>query len=200
MDASKRAIVVGIPGVGKTTVITRASEMLNRSGVSTKVVVFGTLMFEEAAKMGVKNRDELRKMPVEEQRRLQDMTAQKIADMTDRVIMVDTHLFISTNEGYYPGLPIHLLNIMKPTNFIMVAANPKEILNRRMGDKTRERDIVNEDDIEHELEIAQVMVASCSILTGAPFTIVTNNDGRLDEAAGQIASVLGDRKWEKVRL
>ncbi len=200
MDASKRAIVVGIPGVGKTTVITRASEMLNESGVSAKVVVFGTLMFEEATRLGVKNRDELRKMPVEEQRKLQDMTAQKIADMTDPVIMVDTHLFISTNEGYYPGLPIHLLNIMKPTNFIMVAADPKEILNRRLGDKTRKRDIVNEDDIGHELEIAQVMVASCSILTGAPFTIVINNDGKLDEAAGQIASVLGDRKWEKVHL
>ena len=194
MDASKRAIVVGIPGVGKTTVITRAAEMLNKSGVSAKVVVFGTLMFEEAVKMGVKHRDELRKMPVEEQRKLQDMTAQRIADMTDRVIMVDTHLFISTKEGYYPGLPIHLLNIMKPTNFIMIAADPKEILNRRLDDKTRNRDIANEDDIEHELEIAQVMVASCSILTGAPFTIVMNNDGKLDEAAEQIVNVLGDKK------
>jgi adenylate kinase len=193
LDASKRAIVVGIPGVGKTTVITRAAEMLNRSGTSAKVIVFGTLMFEEAVKMGVKHRDELRKMPVEQQRKLQDMAAQRIADMADRVIMVDTHLFISTKEGYYPGLPIHLLNIMKPTNFVMIAADPKEILNRRLADKTRNRDIINEDDIEHELEIAQVMVASCSILTGAPFTIVMNNDGKVDEAAGQIVSALGDK-------
>ena len=194
LDASKRAIVVGIPGVGKTTVITRAAEMLNRHAISTKVVVFGTLMFEEAVKMGVKHRDELRKMPVEQQKKLQDMTAQRIADMKDQVIMVDTHLFISTREGYYPGLPIHLLNIMKPTNFIMIAADSKEVLNRRLGDKTRNRDIINEDDIEHELEIAQVMVASCSILTGAPFTIVMNNDGKVDEAAEQIVNVLGDRK------
>lgn len=192
---SRRAIVVGIPGVGKTTVITRAAEMLNKQNVSSKVVVFGTLMFEEATKMGVKHRDELRKMPVEQQRKLQDMTAQRIADMMDPVIMVDTHLFIITKEGYYPGLPIHLLNIMKPTNFIMVAADPKEILNRRLADKTRNRDIINEDDIKHELEIAQVMVASCSILTGAPFTIVMNNDGKIDEAAGQIVNVLGDKKW-----
>lgn len=194
LDASKRAIVVGIPGVGKTTVITRAAEILNESEISTKVVVFGTLMFEEAVKMGVTHRDELRKMSVEQQRKLQDMTAQRIADMTDRVIMVDTHLFINTKEGYYPGLPIHLLNIMKPTNFVMVAADPKEILNRRLADKTRKRDIINEDDIEHELEIAQVMVASCSILTGAPFTIVMNNNGKVDEAAEQIVNVLGDRK------
>lgn len=195
LDASKRAIVVGISGVGKTTVITKAAEALNKNGVSAKVVVFGTLMFEEAVKNGLKHRDELRKMPVEEQRKLQDMTAQRIASMTDQVIMIDTHLFINTREGYYPGLPIHLLNIMKPTNFIMIAAAPKEILNRRLADKTRDRDIINEDDIQHELEIAQVMVASCSILTGAPFTIVTNRDGKLDEATGQIVSVLGDKKW-----
>jgi adenylate kinase len=195
LDASKRAIVVGIPGVGKTTVITRAAEALNKKNLSAKVVVFGTLMFEEAVKNSmVKHRDELRKMPVEEQRRLQDMSAQRIADMKDQVIMVDTHLFISTREGYYPGLPIRLLNIMKPTNFVMIAANPKEILNRRLSDKSRNRDIINEDDIEHELEIAQVMVASCSILTGAPFTIVMNNDGKLDEAAGHIVDVLGDSK------
>jgi adenylate kinase len=192
---SRRAIVVGIPGVGKTTVITKAAEMLNKGGVSAKVVVFGTLMFEEATKIGVKHRDELRRMPVEQQRKLQDMTAQRIANMTDPVIMVDTHLFISTKEGYYPGLPIHLLNIMKPTNFVMVAADPKEILNRRVADKTRDRDIINEDDIEHELQIAQVMVASCSILTGAPFTIVMNNDGKVDEAAIHVANVLGDKKW-----
>jgi len=195
LDASKRAIVVGISGVGKTTVITKAAEALNKHGVSAKVVVFGTLMFEEAVKNGLKHRDELRKMPVEEQRKLQDMTAQRIATMTDQVIMIDTHLFISTREGYYPGLPIHLLNIMKPTNFIMIAATPKEIMNRRLEDKTRERDIINEDDIQHELEIAQVMVASCSILTGAPFTIVMNRDGKLDEATGQIVNVLGDKKW-----
>ncbi len=195
MDASKRAIVVGIPGVGKTTVITRAAELLNREGVSAKVVIFGTMMLEEAQKRGINHRDELRKMPVEEQRKLQDMAAQRIADMRDQVIMVDTHLFISTKEGYYPGLPIHLLNIIRPTNFIMIAADPKEILNRRVSDKTRNRDLIDEADIEHELEIAQVMVASCSILTGAPFTIVTNKDGKVDEAAGQIVGVLGgDRR------
>jgi adenylate kinase len=34
------------------------------------------------------------------------------------------------------------------------------------------------------------MVASCSILTGAPFAIVMNNDGKEDEAAANIAKVL----------
>jgi adenylate kinase len=65
-ENNKRAIIVGIPGVGKTTVITRAAEMLNKKRKTT-VVVFGTVMFEEAKKMGLKSRDEMRRMPVEDQ-------------------------------------------------------------------------------------------------------------------------------------
>jgi len=41
-----------------------------------------------------------------------------------------------------------------------------------------------------------MMVASCSILTGAPFAIIMNNDGHVDEAAANIARTLlvGDEK------
>jgi len=191
---NKRAIVVGIPGVGKTTVITRAVEMLNTQGLNARLVVFGTVMFEEAMKMGVKHRDEMRRLSVEEQRRLQENAAVKIANMKDDVIIIDTHLFISTKEGYYPGLPLHLLNLLKPTNLILVAAEPREILNRRMNDKTRQRDLVDEAEIAHELEIARIMLASCSILTGAPFAIVMNREGRVDEASHELANLLTDRR------
>jgi len=193
LDVNKRAIVVGIPGVGKTTVITKAADILNKNGIKATVVVFGTIMFEEAQKLGVGHRDELRKMPVEDQRKLQEMAAHRIAHMTDKVVMIDTHLFISTKEGYYPGLPVSLLKTLKPTNLVMIAAEPKEILERRLSDKTRNRDIINEADIKDELEISQIMVASCSILTGAPFTIVMNKGGKVDEAALQIVNALGDK-------
>jgi adenylate kinase len=194
VENNKRAIIVGIPGVGKTTVITRAAEMLNLKHKTT-VVVFGTVMFEEARKMGLKSRDEMRRMPVEDQRRLQEMAAQRIAEMSDDIVLVDTHLFINTGEGYYPGLPMRLLNIMKPTNMVMVAADPSEIAERRKTDQTRERDIVSAENIQKELDISRVMVASCSILTGAPFAIIMNRDGGADEAAANIAKMLlGDER------
>lgn len=191
----KRAVIVGIPGVGKTTVISRAAELLNEKRRTT-VVVFGTLMFEEAkANLGLAHRDEMRRMPVEEQRRLQEMAAQRIAEMEEEIVLVDTHLFINTAEGYYPGLPMRLLSIMKPTNIVMVAADAQEIAARRTSDQTRQRDIISADDIQKELDISRVMVASCSILTGAPFAIIMNNDGGIEEAAANIAKVLlgGDR-------
>lgn len=196
MAENKRAIIVGIPGVGKTTVITRAAELLNKKRKTTTVVVFGTVMFEEAKKkLGLKSRDDMRRMPVEDQRRLQEMAAQRIAEMKDDIVLVDTHLFINTGEGYYPGLPMRLLNIMKPTNIVMVAADPGEIAERRKTDQTRQRDIATAENIQKELDISQVMVASCSILTGAPFAIIMNSDGRVDEAAANIAKILlGDER------
>lgn len=194
MAESKRAIIVGISGVGKTTVITRAAEMLNQKRKTT-IVVFGTVMFEEAKKMGLKNRDEMRRMPIEDQRRLQEMAAQRITEMKDDIVLIDTHLFINTEEGYYPGLPVRLLSIMKPTNIIMVAADPSEIAKRRKTDQTRQRDIASTENIQKELDISRVMVASCSILTGAPFAIILNNDGQMGEAAVNIAKMLlGDER------
>jgi adenylate kinase len=163
--------------------------MLNQKRKTT-VVVFGTIMFEEAKKVGLKNRDELRKLAVEDQRRLQDLAAQRITEMNDDIVIVDTHLFVNTDEGYYPGLPIRLLNIMKPTNMVMVAADPREIAERRKSDQTRQRDIASAENIQKELDISRVMVASCSILTGAPFAIIMNNDGHIDEAAANIAKIL----------
>jgi adenylate kinase len=199
LGENKRAIIVGIPGVGKTTVITRAAEILSNRGYKTSVVVFGTVMFEEARKQGLKDRDEMRKMSVEDQRRLQDTAARRIAEMKDPVVLIDTHLFINTREGYYPGLPVRLLEIMRPTNFVMIAADPEEIINRRRTDSTRQRDVASPEEIQHELEISKVMVASCSILTGSPFVIVMNREGKIDEAASNIAKALtggddGERK------
>lgn len=190
MVENKRAIVVGIPGVGKTTLITRAADLLNQKRKTT-VVIFGTIMFEEAKKkMGLKNRDELRRLAVEDQRRLQDLAAQRITEMKDDIVIIDTHLFVNTEEGYYPGLPMRLLSIMKPTNMVMVAADPGEIAERRKSDQTRQRDISSIENIQKELDISRVMVASCSVLTGAPFAIIMNNNGQMDKAAANIAKIL----------
>jgi adenylate kinase len=160
-----------------------------------KVVTYGTLMFEEAKKLGVKSRDDMRKLPVPKQKKLQETAARRIAKMRDAVVIVDTHLFISTQEGYYPGLPMRLITIMDPTNLIMVAADPRQIAERRKNDPTRQRDTASPEAIKNDLDFSKMMLASCSILTGAPFAIVTNDDGKVEEAAQGIAGILaGDSK------
>lgn len=191
-ENNKRVVVVGIPGVGKTTVISRTAEILNQRGTQTAVVVFGTMMFEEATKLGINNRDEMRRQSIEVQRHMQNLAARRIADLKDDIVIVDTHLFINTNEGYYPGLPLHLLEVIKPTNIVMVAADPEEIVNRRRIDETRDRDIESVEDIQYQLDISKVMVATCSVLTGCPFIIIMNSNNKIDETASNIVKALSD--------
>jgi adenylate kinase len=191
-ENNKRVIVVGIPGVGKTTVISRTAEILNKRGTQTAVVVFGTIMFEEARKLGINNRDAMRRESIEVQRHMQDLAARRIADLKDNIVIVDTHLFINTNEGYYPGLPLHLLEVIKPTNIVMVAARPEEIANRRRIDETRDRDISSVEDIQYQLDISKVMVTTCSVLTGCPFIIIMNSNNKIDETASNIVKALSD--------
>jgi adenylate kinase len=191
-ENNKRVVVVGIPGVGKTTVISRTAEILNQRGTQTAVVVFGTMMFEEAKKLGINNRDEMRRQSVEVQRHMQNLAARRIADLKDNIVIVDTHLFINTNEGYYPGLPLHLLEVIKPTNIVMVAADPEEIVNRRRIDETRDRDIESVEEIQYQLDISKVMVATCSVLTGCPFIIIMNTNNKINETASNIVKALSD--------
>ena len=191
MAESKRVIIVGIPGVGKTTIVSKVVELLKEKKISANVSIFGTVMFEEAKKNGITNRDDLRKLSVPEQKKLQSMAAKKIASMTDDVVIVDTHAFIATKEGFYPGLPHNVLEILTPDSFIMISARPEEIYNRRMKDTTRNRDIVSIDAIKKELDVTSAMLSTCSILCGSPIKMVLNSEGKIDEAAKGIVSAMG---------
>jgi adenylate kinase len=191
-SSSKRVIIGGIPGAGKTSVICSAVESIRKKGQNARVVVFGTEMFEQAKRTaGVKNRDELRKLAVKDQRRFQEMAARRISEMQDSIVIVDTHIFVRTGEGYYyPGLPLHLLEIIKPSSFVMIVADALEIVNRRKKDTSRLRDDISTEQVQYEIDTSKLMVATCSILTGAPFIIVANNDNKMDEAVSGVAKVL----------
>ncbi|MDE1769944.1 MAG: adenylate kinase [Thaumarchaeota archaeon] len=191
MAESNRVIIVGIPGVGKTTVVSRVVELLKEKNVKVSVSIFGTVMFDEAKKKGVQNRDDLRKLSVKQQKELQSMAARTIASITDDIVIVDTHAFISTQEGFYPGLPYNVLEILNPDSFIMISARPEEIYNRRMSDTSRTRDIVSIDTIKKELDVTSAMLSTCSILCGSPIKMVLNTEGKVDEAARGILSAMG---------
>jgi len=57
---SKKIVIVGIPGVGKTSLVARLVELIRQKNKSVSVHSYGTVMLEEAKKTGVEDRDELR--------------------------------------------------------------------------------------------------------------------------------------------
>ena len=183
--------MTGIPGVGKTTLLSKIVEIIKSHDKSVNVLSFGTLMFEIAKENGLKERDDLRKLPLKEQQNLQKIVAEKIAALTDEIVIIDTHAFINSPEGYYPGLPEHVLKIIKPTNFVSVSAKPEEIYNRRMKDDTRNRDKITLINIKKELEYQTGMISACAVITGSPVRHILNDEGKVDEAVDKIITSIG---------
>ena len=187
---SKKVIIVGIPGVGKSTLVAKIVEKLKAKQTSVIVQSFGTVMLEEAKKNGISDRDELRRLSMPEQKKIQKLAAEKISKLEDDLVIIDTHAFIVTKAGFYPGLPTHVLDIIKPANFISVSARPEEIYNRRMKDKTRHRDLVSIESIKKELAVQDAMVSSCSVLSGSPMKPLLNAEGKVDEAAQAVIEAI----------
>ena len=188
---NKKIVMVGIPGVGKTTLLAKLVEMLKNHHRSVSVTSFGTLMFDVANANGLKDRDVLRKLPVSEQQNLQKTAAEKIAAINDEIVIIDTHAFINSPEGYYPGLPEHVLKIIMPTNFVSVSAKPEEIYNRRMKDDTRNRDKITLENIKKELDVQSGMISACAVITGSPVKHILNGEGKIDEAVEKIIKATG---------
>ena len=187
----KKVIKVGIPGVGKTSLVTKVVELIKAKNKTTSVHSYGTVMLELAKDFGVKDRDELRTLPVEKQKKLQRLAAEKLASLNDDVIFVDTHAFISTKAGFYPGLPNHVIQIIEPTNFIAITASPDEIHNRRIKDETRNRDTISIEEIKKELAVQDAMLSSCSVLSGSPMKVIFNHEGNIEEAANNVIETIG---------
>lgn len=186
----KTVIIVGVPGVGKSTIISNATATLKKKGTILNTVVFGSVMFEEAKKLGINDRDQIRKQTIDVQQRLQNMTADHISSLNESIVVVDTHLFIKTQSGYYPGLPMSLILKLNPERLILITANSEEILNRRKNDSTRTRDLISDDEIKMDIEVSLSMISSLSIMTGAPFEIIYNHDNMIDSATSLLVELL----------
>ena len=185
-----RAVILGIPGVGKTTIISEVEGIFEEKGLKAETVVFGSLMFEEAKKKGLKTRDDMRKLPIEDQRNLQEDAAKRIAEMKERIVIIDTHLFIRTAEWYNPGIPMNVTNIIRPTHLLLVIANPGEILMRRQSDTTRRRDLPSEAEIQYEVDVSRIMIVSSANMTGSPFAILENQKNQAKKVAQDIVRLL----------
>ena len=179
-----KIVVAGIPGAGKTTVLNEALKIKRM-----EVVNYGDIMFEMAQHDGIENRDKMRKMPQEKQKEWQIKAAEKIAKMKN--VIIDTHSTIKTPYGYLPGLPYHILQIIKPDRIILVEAEAEEILARRKKDeRIRERDAEGAEEIEIHQMMNRMAAMSYAVMVGATVKIVKNRQGKLKEAAREIAEIL----------
>jgi adenylate kinase len=139
------------------------------------------------------DRDELRRSGLVFQRDLQAEAAKLISKKTGEAkgdLIVDTHMSIKTAKGYFAGLPFHVLQLLDPDMFVLVEAEPHEVLSRRLKGRTRKRDKVLEDEVIEEILFSRLMAAACAVLTGTSVKIVKNPAGKRIEAAEEILKLL----------
>jgi adenylate kinase len=189
----KVVIVTGIPGVGKTTVINTAVQMVrDEHNEEVLILNIGTEMFEVASERGlIKDRDELRKMPTAMQREVQKLAGEAIAKKSKIArAIVDTHTLIQTKNGFLIGLPEWVARTIQPKTVVLVEADPEKIAGRRTTDESRTRDAQLTDEIDTHQRMCRAAAVSVGTLTGATVRIIKNREGKVEEAASELAATL----------
>ncbi len=183
----KLIVLTGIPGSGSTTLLNKALEEVDYLHLN-----YGDIMTEIAIEEKlVGNRDELRKLPPETQKIIQEKAARRIKEKSESSnVIVDTHCTINTPDGYLPGLPIWVLNELKPNTFILIEANPDEIICRRLNDDTRSRDLEKAKYIKLHQEMNRAASMAYATLTGATVKIIENHDDHLDYTVSKLIDIL----------
>ncbi|MDD6256430.1 adenylate kinase [Methanobrevibacter boviskoreani] len=180
-------VLTGIPGSGSTTILNKTLEKVDYLHLN-----YGDVMTQIALDEGiVENRDQLRKLSPDTQKEIQKLAAAKISEQAqDGNVIVDTHCTISTPKGFLPGLPKWVLEELNPDLFILIEADPDEIIYRRLNDDSRERDIEKAKDIQLHQEMNRAASMAYATLTGATVKIIKNHDNHLPSTINKMVNLL----------
>ena len=182
-------IVVGLSGVGKSTVLEEATKLASEE---YEIINYGDRMLEIAMQEGlVDSRDEIKEISSEEQKEVQKKAAESIVeDSEDGNVIVDTHAAIQTPHGYLPGLPKWTIENLEPQHLIVLDASAEEIYERSTDDEGRSREHESVEGVERYREVAREMASAGSVLTGAYLKIIENKDGMAQQASEELVDVL----------
>jgi adenylate kinase len=188
-------IVAGIPGVGKTTVLQELESVAQENNVPLKIINFGNIMNELFKKRGKTiHRDHMRREDIALQSRIQQQAARIISRTRGKpALVVDTHMFVKTTDGIWPGTPWKVLEALGPNMIILIEADAEEIAQRRATDATRYRDGSNVEDAKADLQWSRYMASANAVLAGVPIQIVHNRDGQQRQTAIDLLDIIQKR-------
>lgn len=175
------AVVVGVPGVGKTSLCREAARSKGYYYVN-----YGEMMLEFAEKGKIAStQEEMLKLPLNIQFEIWRKTANYIKDLTDNIrdltnnrnnsngVLVDLHGIDKSKKGYLISLP---LEIIKPQIIITIESTYNRIIQHRINDTERTRNIERLKDLKQEMELLRNSMSVCSALLGSYFVVIENHD------------------------
>lgn len=182
-------IVVGLSGVGKSTVLEEAMKLTSQD---YEIINYGDRMLDLAMEEGlVETRDEIKEISADEQKEIQKKAAESILeDSKEGNVIVDTHAAIKTPHGFLPGLPEWTVKNLEPSHIVILDASSEAIYERSTSDEGRDREHEAVEEIELYRTVAREMAASGSVMTGAYLKTIKNRDGQAQEAAQELVDTL----------
>lgn len=182
-------MIVGLSGVGKSTVI---EEAMLLSDKEYKVINYGDRMLETAKEQDLADsRDEMTKLDQERYKELQMDAAESIVeDAKDGEVLLDTHAAIKSPYGFIPGLPKWTLEHLDPAKIIVIDASPKQIFKRSQGDNGRDREHESVEDVSLYRNVAREMASAGAVMTGAYLQVLKNEPGNAQKTAEKLVETL----------
>ena len=165
------AALVGVPGVGKTSLCRSAAGALGYKHVN-----YGELMLDVAmSKKLASNLDEIFKLDLEVQQSIWEAAAYRVKEIngTSDKILLDLHGVDLSNIGYILSLPIEIIT---PDLIIIVESSYENIIKRRYGDNSRKRRLEYIKNVKEHMEILRMSMIACSVIYGSYITFLNNDN------------------------
>jgi len=185
------AVVFGIPGVGKSTIVNKVKDDLGLVYLHP-----GNIMYEIASKKGiVENVDQMRKLKLPVQQELQEemarIVAEKINSQKNNSFIIDTHAIVKTPQVFFPGLRNAFFEVVKPDIYLVIESKPEMILQRRLADQDRERkDDHSLDEIVLHIDLTRDFASAYSIYSQANFAVIENKEGNIEYAVNEMSGII----------
>ncbi len=106
------------------------------------------------------------------------------------ILVVDTHMFVRTIDGIWPGTPRRVLEALDPDLIVLIEADPEEVARRRSLDTSRERESKAIDEVQADMGWSRSMASANAVLAGVPIQIVQNHQSHHRKAAEDLLGII----------
>jgi adenylate kinase len=162
-----RAIVVGVPGVGKTSLCQAISYELGYHYIN-----YGELMLEIANKDNLAlTLEDMLQLEPKLQFHIWKSAALSVQNLEN--VLIDLHGVDLTRDGYLISLPFE---IIPPEIIIIIEASYDEIIRRRTSDISKNRVLEEYKTINEHMSLLKYSMATITAILGSNLVILKNDD------------------------
>ncbi len=173
------AAVVGVPGVGKTSLCKSAVKSLGCNYIN-----YGDLMLEIARGKNLADTDkEMFELSMDLQYDIWKEAAHIISNKEQ--VLVDLHGLDQSPEGYLFSLP---LEIVCPSTIVIVEASPENIFLRRRNDFSKDRIKDDFRSLTEHMNMLRISMSISSVILGSTVYLLQNDE--INKSKKELINVL----------